>query len=191
MRAATICWPGGQNLPPGDANCRRRLATWLLDDSQPPTLLLPGQEGVRGIRFPVWVDKHGLRVAADCPGAVEKNVDVWPLPLEPWLPANERRRARLGPASAECPPPSGTDAAPLVLSGIRDGAVIKRLPGAARVVVPLQTTGGEGRRWWFLNGEPLEAAGAGASLTLERLDSYQLVVMDEAGQVAAANFTLQ
>ncbi|MNJ78322.1 penicillin-binding protein 1C [compost metagenome] len=59
------------------------------------------------------------------------------------------------------------------------------------MVVPLQTTGGEGRRWWFLNGEPLEAAGAGASLTLERLDSYQLVVMDEAGQVAAANFTLQ
>nr|WP_315300832.1 peptidoglycan glycosyltransferase PbpC [Raoultella terrigena] len=191
VSAATICWPGGQSLPAGDANCRRRLATWLLDDSQPPTLLLPGQEGVRGIRFPVWVDKQGLRVAADCPGAMEKNVDVWPLPLEPWLPANERRRARLGPASAQCPPPQAADAAPLVLSGIRDGAVIKRLPGAARVVVPLQTTGGSGRRWWFLNGEPLDAAGVGASLTLERLDSYQLVVMDEAGQVAAANFTLQ
>lgn len=44
----TICWPGGQDLPAGDSNCRRRLASWLLDASQPPTLLLPGQESVRG-----------------------------------------------------------------------------------------------------------------------------------------------
>ncbi len=25
----TICWPGGQDLPAGDSNCRRRLASWL------------------------------------------------------------------------------------------------------------------------------------------------------------------
>ena len=55
----------------------------LLDDSQPPTLLLPGQEEGRGIRFPVWLDGQGRRVAADCPGAVRKIIDVWPLPLEP------------------------------------------------------------------------------------------------------------
>ncbi|EIP8540383.1 penicillin-binding protein 1C, partial [Salmonella enterica] len=64
-----ICWPGGQTLPAGDSNCRRRLATWLLDDSQPPTLLLPEQEDINGIRFPVWLDDTGRRVAADCPQA--------------------------------------------------------------------------------------------------------------------------
>jgi penicillin-binding protein 1C len=47
-----ICWPGGQSLPEGDSNCRRRLATWLLDNSQPPTMLMAEQEGARGIRFP-------------------------------------------------------------------------------------------------------------------------------------------
>jgi penicillin-binding protein 1C len=99
---------------------------------------------VRGIRFPVWRNEHGERVAADCPGARESVVDVWPLPLEPWLPASERRRARLGPASESCPPLQTQDAAPLVLSGIREGAVIKRLPGEARVMLPLQTSGGEG-----------------------------------------------
>ncbi len=41
MPLRRICWPGGQSLPEGDGNCRRRLATWLLDGSQPPTLLLP------------------------------------------------------------------------------------------------------------------------------------------------------
>ncbi|MFK3705716.1 peptidoglycan glycosyltransferase PbpC [Klebsiella sp. NPDC088457] len=191
VSAATICWPGGQSLAAGDVNCRRRLATWLLDDGQPPTLLLPGQEGVRGIRFPVWLNAQGLRVAADCPGAMEKEVDVWPLPLEPWLPPGERRAARLGGVSADCPPPQATDAVPLVLSGVRDGTVIKSLPGEARVMLSLQTTGGEGRRWWFLNGEPLDAAGASATVALARPDGYQLVVMDEGGQVAAANFTLQ
>ncbi|MCS5780566.1 hypothetical protein LNP24_04455 [Klebsiella pneumoniae subsp. pneumoniae] len=83
------------------------------------------------------------------------------------------------------------DTAPLVLSGIRDGAVIKRLPGEARVMLPLQTSGGEGRRWWFINGEPLEAAGARTTLMLDKPGEWQLVVMDEAGQTAAASFTLQ
>ncbi|WP_228712568.1 hypothetical protein [Klebsiella pneumoniae] len=87
-----------------------------------------------------------------------KPVEVWPLPLDPGCrPA--KGGARLGPASESCPPLQTQDTAPLVLSGIRDGAVIKRLPGEARVMLP-QTSGGEGRRWWFINGEPLEAAGA-------------------------------
>ncbi|WP_174507703.1 peptidoglycan glycosyltransferase PbpC [Klebsiella oxytoca] len=191
VSAATICWPGGQSLAAGDSNCRRRLATWLLDGSQPPTLLLPGQEGARGIRFPVWTDKQGRRVAADCPGAVERRIDVWPLPLEPWLPASERRTARLGPVSAGCPPPQVSDVAPLVLTGVGDGAVIKRLPGAARVMLSLQTSGGEGRRWWFLNGEPQAVSGSSATLPLEQPGRYQLVVMEESGQIATASFTLQ
>ena len=186
-----ICWPGGQSLPDGDSNCRRRLATWLLEGSQPPTLLLPEQEGIRGIHFPIWLDNSGKRVAADCPQAQEKSVDVWPLPLEPWLPQAERRSARIPPASATCPPLGQTFPAPLLLSGIRQGAVIKRLPGESRVSLPLQVSGSEGPRWWFLNGEPLNVQGRMYTLQLENAGDYQLLVMDEAGQVATVDFTLQ
>jgi penicillin-binding protein 1C len=72
-----------------------------------------------------------------------------------------------------------------LLSGIRDGAVIKRLPGRSQATLPLQATGGEGRRWWFLNGEPLDGH--------DRLTGgeYQLLVMDDAGQVAAVEFAVQ
>ncbi|KFC06632.1 penicillin-insensitive transglycosylase/transpeptidase [Trabulsiella guamensis ATCC 49490] len=191
VSAATVCWPGGQTLPDGDSNCRRRLSTWLVDNSQPPTLLLPGQEGVRGIRFPVWVNAKGERVAADCPDAKEKMLQVWPLPLEPWLPAGERRAARLPAPSADCPPLQQQNAAPLVLSGVRNGTVIKRLPGAHRVSLVLQTSGGEGRRWWFVNGESLEETGASTTLSLEQPGDYQLLVMDETGQTVTATFTLQ
>ncbi|EJJ4224504.1 peptidoglycan glycosyltransferase PbpC [Salmonella enterica] len=185
-----ICWPGGQSLPAGDSNCRRRLATWLLDDSQPPTQLLPEQESVNGIRFPVWLDDTGLRVAADCPQAREHTFIVWPRPLEPWLPSAERRSARLPTASALCPPLQGSNAAPLMLSEVREGAVIRQFPGQKNVTLPVSTTGGKGRRWWFLNGEPVNSEKSHLSLLLNSAGRYQLVVMDESGQVATVNFEL-
>ncbi|SUX60182.1 penicillin-binding protein 1C [Citrobacter braakii] len=186
-----VCWPGGQSLAPGDSNCRRRLATWLLDGSQPPTLLLPEQEGVSGIRFPVWLDDEGKRVAADCPQAREQTLIVWPLPLEPWLPESERRGARLPPVSATCPPLGQDALLPLQLTGVRDGAIVKRLPGSALASLPVQTSGGTGDRWWFLNGERLDERGRRLTLRLATKGDYQLLVMDDAGQVATVRFSLQ
>ncbi|MCZ4673443.1 peptidoglycan glycosyltransferase PbpC [Citrobacter sedlakii] len=186
----TVCWPGGQSLADGDANCRRRLASWLLEGAQPPTLLLPEQEGVSGIRFPVWLDGAGKRVAADCPQARERTLIVWPLPLEPWLPTPERRAARLPPPSVQCPPLGQDALLPLQLSGIRDGAIVKRLPGSLEASVAIQSSGGSGERWWFLDGEPLSERGSAITLRLVENREYQLLVMDGAGQIAAVRFSL-
>ncbi|MNP66369.1 penicillin-binding protein 1C [compost metagenome] len=57
--------------------------------------------------------------------------------------------------------------------------------------LPLQASGSDGARWWFLNGEPLNAQGRTYTLHLENAGDYQLLVMDEAGQVATVDFTLQ
>jgi len=113
------------------------------------------------------------------------------MPLEPWLPASERRAARVPAPSTGCPPQIAQDAAPLVLFGVREGAVIQRAPGESQVSLTLQTSGGEGRRWWFLNGEPQEGSGKNLTLTLQNAAEYQLVVMDEGGQVATLNFSFQ
>ena len=89
-------------------------------------------------------------------------------------------------------PPGGENAPqPLLLNGVREGAVIKRVPGQDFAILPLESSGGEGGRWWFLNGEPLTARGTLLSLKLDKAGDYQLVVMDEAGQVAAVQFTVQ
>lgn len=186
-----VCWPGGQSLAAGDSNCRRQLTTWLLDGSQPPTLLLPEQEGVNGIRFPVWLDGEGKRVAADCPQAREQTLIVWPLPLEPWLPESERRGARLPPVSATCPPLGQDPGLPLQLTGLRDGAIVKRLPGSPEASLPVQTSGGTGDRWWFLNGQRLDERGRHLTLRLTAKGDYQLLVMDDAGQVATVRFSVQ
>ncbi|EDR4477181.1 penicillin-binding protein 1C, partial [Salmonella enterica subsp. arizonae serovar 18:z4,z23:-] len=84
----------------------------------------------------------------------------------------------------------GRNAAPLMLSGVREGAVIRQLPGQENITLPVFTTGGKGRRWWFLNGEPVNSANNSLSLLLNIAGRYQLVVMDESGQVAAVNFEL-
>ncbi|WP_370451497.1 peptidoglycan glycosyltransferase PbpC [Buttiauxella sp. B2] len=191
VSAGEVCWPGGQNLAVGDSNCRRRLAGWLLDNSQPPTLEAPGQEGVQGSRKVVWLDELGKRVAADCPGATQHIISLWPMPLEPWLPVSERRVARLPEASAQCPPQQKDEVTPLLLLGVREGAILKRLPGELRLVLRLSAQGGQGDRWWFLNGEPVSGNGNGIALNLDKTGVYQVLVLDEAGQIAAAHFTLQ
>lgn len=69
--------------------------------------------------------------------------------------------------------------------------MIKRLPGESRVSLPLQVTGISGERWWFLNGEPLNVKGKVYTLQLDKAGDYQLLVMDESGQVVTVNFALQ
>ena len=191
VSAQSICWPGGQPLPAGDENCRQRRQSWVLNQTLPPTLLAPGQEGVNGLRLRYWQNAQGRRVAADCPGAQSRERLLWPLPLEPWLPKSEQRAQRLPLADAACPPLRQGNAAPMVITGVINGQHLQPLPGKAVLIVPVAVQGGQGeRRWWFLNGEPIEqgAVNDREQLVLRDAGPCQLVVMDEAGELAAVSF---
>ncbi|MDF7630544.1 peptidoglycan glycosyltransferase PbpC [Erwiniaceae bacterium L1_55_4] len=191
VSAMSICWPGDQPLPVGDDNCRQRRQSWILNRTVPPTLLAPGQEGVNGLRQRYWVNLQGLRVAADCPGAQSQESLMWPLPLEPWLPVAERRQQRLPPVDPRCPPLSQGSAPPLLITGVIEGQRVQPLPGKVVLVLPVAVQGGRGsQRWWFLNGQPVEqqAGQNSAALVLSEPGQYQLVVMDESGQLASVSF---
>lgn len=194
VSSASICWPGGQPLPAGDSNCRQRRQSWVLDNTLPPTLLAPGQEGFSGLRLRYWQNVKGLRVAADCPQATPHEQIMWPLPLEPWLAKAERRSQRLPPIDLQCPPLQQGNVLPLILTGVIEGQIVQPLPGKTSLVLPVTVQGGQGnQRWWFLNGEPLaeESPTNTQSLALNSTGEYQLVVMDETGQLASVNFTVQ
>ena len=118
-------------------------------------------------------------------------VPLSPLPLEPWLPISERRTARLPEVSEQCPPQQKDEVTPLLLLGVREGAILKRLPGELRLPLRLSAQGGQGDRWWFLNGEPVSGNSSGITLNLDKPGAYQVLVLDEAGQIAAAHFVLQ
>ncbi|MCA1175856.1 MULTISPECIES: peptidoglycan glycosyltransferase PbpC [unclassified Pantoea] len=191
VSAMSICWPGGQPLPLGDENCRQRRQSWILNQTVPPTLLAPGQEGVNGLRQRYWINPQGLRVAADCPNAQSQDRLMWPLPLEPWLLMAERREQRLPPIDPHCPPLNQNSAPPLLITGVINGQRVQPLPGKVVLMLPVTVQGGQGsQRWWFLNGQPIEqkAGQSSAALVLSEPGQYQLVVMDEAGKLASVSF---
>ncbi|MGP4954191.1 peptidoglycan glycosyltransferase PbpC [Pseudomonas helleri] len=190
---AAICWPLGQPLSKSDPNCRRQRFAWTLDSTTPPTLLAADQPLGVGLRETLWVDGQGLRVSPQCPGAQLREVALWPAPLEPWLPRVERREARLPPASTQCPPPALNSVTALSIVGVREGDRLRR-PAASQASLRLTLTalGGDGRRWWFLNGTPLGDSGHQEALntTLEQPGRYELSVLDESGQTARVEFSV-
>lgn len=110
---AAICWPLGQPMSRSDPNCRRQRFAWTLDNTTPPTLQALDQPVSVGLMESIWVNAKGLRVDAHCPGAVARNIALWPAPLEPWLPRAERREARIPAADPDCPPPALAASSPL------------------------------------------------------------------------------
>lgn len=190
---AAICWPLGQPLDRGDPNCRRQRFAWTLDRTTPPTLQALDQPLSVGLLEKIWVNAKGLRVDAGCPGAVAREIALWPAPLEPWLPRIERREARIPAADPDCPPPALAAASPLSIVGVRDGDQL-RLPAGSQqqLRVKVSALGGSGRRWWFLNGAPLGDSASQDSISagFEQSGRYQLSVLDEAGQTARVEFSV-
>ncbi|OTA19362.1 PonC [Xenorhabdus beddingii] len=194
---ATICWPGGtafsqEHVGKENNNCRQRRLSWILDNTVPPTLSAIGQEGLSGINERIWLDKKGMRVAPDCADARPETVILWPIALEAWLPAKERRANRLPPINHQCPPMK-VDEIPLLIVGVREGDVLKRIPGQKDVDLRITTQGGSGKQWWFLNGEQVAVTEKNQSWlkTLSQPGKYQLSVLDLSGQISSINFVLK
>ena len=188
---AAICWPLGQPMSRQDPNCRRQRFAWTLDGTIPPTLQAADQPLGLGLREKVWINAHGLRVDQPCPGARLREVALWPAPLEPWLPRQERRAARLPAPDPTCPPQVPATAPPLSITGIRGGDQLRR-PATSSEPLQLQVSalGGAGRRWWFVNGQPMGETLGQQSLAVhfEHVGRVELSALDESGETARVEF---
>ncbi|CRI59206.1 peptidoglycan glycosyltransferase PbpC [Pseudomonas sp. CCOS 191] len=188
---AAICWPLGQPMNRQDSNCRRQRFAWTLDATTPPTLQAADQPLGLGLRETVWLNERGLRVDASCPGAKAQDVALWPAPLEPWLPSAERRAARLPTVDPACPPRMAASAPPLSIVGVRAGDSLRR-PATSHepLQVRVSALGGAGRRWWFLNGQPLGETQGQDSLqvSFEQAGRIELSALDESGETARVEF---
>ena len=188
---AAVCWPLGQPLSRQDPNCRRQRFAWTLDGTIPPTLQAADQPLGLGLREKLWVNAQGLRVDEPCPGAQLREVALWPAPLEPWLPRQERRTARLPTPDPACPPQIPATAPPLSITGIRSGDQLRR-PATSSEPLQLQVSalGGAGRRWWFVNGQPMGETLGQQSLAVhfEHVGRIELSALDESGETARVEF---
>ncbi|NQD59744.1 penicillin-binding protein 1C, partial [Pseudomonas sp. CM25] len=184
---AAICWPLGQPMSRKDPNCRRQRFAWTLDGTTPPTLQAADQPLGLGLRESVWVNDQGLRVDGSCPGAKARDIALWPAPLEPWLPRVERRAARLPAIDPACPTQVTASAPPLSIVGVRPGDNLRRpVTSSEPLQLHVSALGGGGRRWWFLNGQPLGETQGQDSLLLRlpQVGQAELSALDESGETA-------
>lgn len=191
---AAICWPSGQPIGANDPNCRRQRFAWTLDNMTPPTLQAADQPIGMGISQTIWVNNKGLQVASDCSGAIQKRVDLWPAPLEPWLMKNERRSKLLPQIDPTCPPLALPHSSPLFIVGVREGDKL-RLPATNShpLSLKLSSLGGAGERWWFLNGAFIQQTDPDESFNQSFISKgkQQLTVLDELGQTMTVEFSVE
>ncbi|VFS56824.1 penicillin-binding protein 1C [Leminorella grimontii] len=71
--------------------------------------------------------------------------------------------------------------------------MLKRLPGTPSLDLRLDTQGGRGKRWWFINGEAVMETEEDKPMvqTLSDPGKYQVSVLDEGGQVSSVGFVLE
>ncbi len=76
---------------------------------------------------------------------------------------------------------------------MRDGDHLRRPAASAEPLrLRLSALGGSGRRWWFVDGQPIGESAAEALFehAFTRSGRYQLSVLDEGGQTARLVFSL-
>ena len=186
----TICWPLGvaQSEQP-DAFCQEPMRAWILDGQIPPTHH-PAADGEwlsNPYRF--WTNPvTGLRVNTHCdaPGRTPVTVALWPRVLEPWIPAHARRSQLIPGSDASCRRPPPLYVGTLKIVGMDDGDIY-RPPGASRdaPLVGLTAVGGEGRRYWYINGEYRYRSRSNQVIPhqFSAPGSKQITVVDEQGNI--------
>ena len=76
---------------------------------------------------------------------------------------------------------------------MREGDRLRRPAGSAEPLrLRLSALGGSGRRWWFVDGQPVAETTADVALNqlFSRPGRYQLSVLDESGQTAKLSFSV-
>lgn len=196
VREAAICWPGGQAPDPERPQlCQRRRTAFLLDGVIPPTLPDPVAPVDTGYSVPIWRDRAGDRRHPGCLDRDSHRVDWprWPVLAWPWLGAAERVASELPRWSPACIPP-GTPRAGLLIRGVREGAVLRVLPGSREPLsLRVEALGTSLPVRWLLDGR-LIAEGRGGSPLFLALDGdgpRDLLALDAAGRYARVRFRLQ
>ncbi|WP_392566872.1 peptidoglycan glycosyltransferase PbpC [Utexia brackfieldae] len=196
VTSTMICWPTGEALASSDPNCHRQMRTWIVNDVIPPTLSSfesANHQAMRAGQITVWVNQQGYRVASDCPDAHKKQLAIWPIALENWLRPEERRAELLPKIDKNCPILTDTSFGPLLINGMIDQQVLKPLPQKNSVTITLNSLGGFGQRWWFVDGKLQQSLPEGQrfEFTLSDKGAHNLLLLDESGQIDRLSFRLE
>ncbi len=185
---AEICWPlGGLAEETPLAHCHRKKPAHLLDGNVPFTFPEnDAQWSSNPVSFTVN-SKTGKRVDAGCKvkNTRQQNVALWPKAVEPWIEVRYRRVRQIPDYDAKCARPPAITTGSVKIAGLRNGSVL-RSAGASHEMprILLQALGGQGRHYWFINGQLQYLLDAAASqpYVFKTPGQYAITVVDEQGR---------
>ena len=192
VSTATICWPSGQTLPSTDKNCRQQRKAWIIDKTIPPTLRSSEQTMTEMQQITVWLNSKGQRVRPECAHTTQQELHLWPAILEPWLPNQEWRENRLPPISSECPIAETQMQNQLLISGIKNGAAIRK-PIDKPLIVTVKASGGRGIHYWFRDQNLAGTTKNNQALRIQfnSVGSHHISVIDDNGLFNKASFVIE
>ncbi|VAW83613.1 Penicillin-insensitive transglycosylase & transpeptidase PBP-1C [hydrothermal vent metagenome] len=185
---AEICWPlGGLVTETPEALCHRKKEAYLIEGNVPTTF--PDSENsweTNPVSFLVNPET-GLRVDASCMvKQVEKRVvALWPKMIEAWVEPKYRRYQQISDFDPGCNKPPVIATGQVKIVGIQDGSTFKPVGKMhVRPSVELSALGGQGKHYWFINGEMKYMQSASSKLThiFKKPGRYVITVVDEQGK---------
>ena len=191
-----ICWPSGFNRvrhSTDPKNCHQTHEAWIVRGQTPPTLINEKfEQGALVKRILVNMD-NGKWVDRRCQVSRTQfqQVAVWPLPLEPWLPWDQRRHNILPKPDPRCATPPSLADQKITITHPQSGTRFASPPDNPKAVeIEFTSLGAVGQITWFLNGQQIAEGSPRQTLpwTFDHPGKYQLAVVDEAGHNALSEF---
>src|SRR5881396_2748190 len=189
-----VCWPLGTRAAGGEKRlCPVQRTAWILDNAAPPTF--PDRFRNGSPVFTYYLDRITReRVFPECSRHPPEPVEAarWPAVLEPWLDAGLRLKSLPPRWSANCSrvqDPGGT----ITITGLNDGAVIRRPPGREAPKARLEVRGTDAQVNWMVNGHFIGRQDATRPRTVEFAEAgrYDITAFDNYGRYDRISVSVQ
>jgi penicillin-binding protein 1C len=189
-----ICWPlGTRAAGVSEELCPVRRTAWLLDGAAPPTF--PDRYRSGAPTYFYFVDRVShQRVFPECSRRPAERVESarWPAVLEPWLNPELRQKSLPPTWASECASVSRLDNG-ITITGLSDGAVIRRPPGEKAPKARLAIRGSDAEVHWMINGRLAARQNASLPLTVDFPDAgrYDITAFDNYGHYGQIAVSVQ
>ena len=194
MTEEVICWPLGTRAAGGEKRlCPVQRTAWILDNAAPPTFPDRFRSGAPVYAYFVDPITH-QRVSPECTRRLVERSEAarWPAALEPWLDQGLRRKSLPPKWSVGCASEQHADDT-ITITGLSDGAVIRRPPGKEAPRARLEIRGSDAEVNWMLNGRIVARQNAALPQILDFPEAgrYDITAFDNYGHYGRISISVQ
>ncbi len=185
---ADICWPlGGLVSETPESLCHRKKEAYYIDGNVPATF--PDSDNsweTNPVSFLVNPET-GLRVDAGCKmkRAEKRVVALWPKMVEAWVESKYWRYQQIPDFDPSCNKPPVIATGQVKIVGIQDGSTFRPVGKTdTNPSIELSALGGQGKHYWFINGEMkyMQSASSKQTHVFNQSGRYVITVVDEQGK---------